>query len=244
MNRARLTWITALVAAGFGIWLLLRPAPPVDAPGTSSIPGQVGGQSERADPAAPSNARRTPWTRPSAKAGDQPDLADAEELPPLTEAEEEEIAAIIGDESTSDTVATATLLNIVYNQQRSPGIRLEAMQHSLNLLPTEELPRFAPLIKDSTTPRPLVERLMMDITNNPSRKISLEMSLALLESGHDFIWDEVKDLVAFLLDVDADEDLQAIIAEARRELVEIDKEIEEIMAEEEGRTPPGADAGQ
>ena len=165
-----------------------------------------------------------PWRRADGSAPVRPQPAPSadEPLPPdipeMTPQESEEMSRLIGDTKSSDAAVTASLLTILTDPKRSVAMRMEAMTHAANLLPPEELERLKPLLEDKTTPLPIVEKIMVEITNNPSDKLSLEMGLAVLEGPHESVRQQAHDLVAFHLDVDPDVDSKVLAEEARRQL--------------------------
>ena len=128
------------------------------------------------------------------------------------------MSRLIGDTKASDVAVTASLLTMLMDPKRSVAMRMEAMTHAANLLPPEELERLKPLLVDKTTPLPIVERIMVEVTNNPSDKLSLEMAVAVMEGPHESMHQQAHDLVAFLLDVDPDVDSKVLGDEARRQL--------------------------
>ena len=213
----RLKWILAVVclaavAAGLWVWMAGRgKAPPPEPPKTVEVRAMSG------------QGKLPPWRRPDGSAPVRPrpeprPEAPSPEIPELTAKEAEEIAAVIGNTGTSDIAAAGSLLTLLQDPAKSVALRMEAMTHVANLLPQEELGRLKPLVEDKATPLPILERILVEITNNPDEKLSLEMAVAVLESPHDAVRQQAHDLVAFLLDVDPDVDSKALADEARRQI--------------------------
>lgn len=214
----QLKWIlaaacVAVAVAGLWVWVAGRgKAPPPEPPKPVEVRAMSGG-----------HGKLPPWRRPDGSAPVRPRPEPRPEPPPteipeLTAKEAEEIAAVIGNTGTSDIAAAGSLLTMLEDPAKSVALRMEAMTHVANLLPQEELGRLKPLVDDKATPLPIVERILVEITNNPDEKLSLEMAVAVLESPHEAVRQQAHDLVAFLLDVDPDVDSKALADEARRQI--------------------------
>lgn len=179
-----------------------------------------GSRQEDHHPTAQQPAGEPPPERPArpGNAPASPPSASGLHREALTETEEERLAAVVGDTSLTDTQATAGLLAIAVNHSEGLGMRREALEHALNLLSESQLHTLRPLIDEARTPPTLVYLLLEHAYNVQDPLPSLELATDLLASSHTTVHEGAHELVAFLLDVDADADREALLAEARGEI--------------------------
>jgi hypothetical protein len=115
-----------------------------------------------------------------------------------------EISKLLEDAKISEPEAAKKLIDIVKNDRVTIEQREEALQHALNLLPDSD---FQSLIVENTKKNffenPDLQRVLLDDAYNREDKEKISILLALQENGDNEIVVEARELLAFLLGVNA-----------------------------------------
>lgn len=99
----------------------------------------------------------------------------------------------------------------------------QALDHALNLLPDTEYQKLNNLLLDPETPPHLLEKIFTDL-HNRSEKASLQAALHLIKRPEQEIVEAAKTLLAHLLDLDEENELEAIRLQAETRVIELNEE--------------------
>jgi len=204
-------WIfgALLLVAGVGaaVWYTQKPVPPptptASAPEPSVAPARI------VPPSALEGRPEAPPIPP----------APAETTPkPNTTAAVERIDEVLRDESISHDDAARNLLAVVADDAVSDAVRLEAMQHAMNLLSDESFTAVEGLLKGKTTPPEILDTVFHEI-HNRAVDVQLPAAYLLMQRSGEEVAQQARDLLGFHLEQDLGDD-PAAWAEAVRAATE------------------------
>jgi hypothetical protein len=145
---------------------------------------------------------------------------------PNTTAAVERIDALLRDESISHDDAARNLLAVVADDGVSDAVRLEAMQHAMNLLSDESFASVETLLKGKSTPVDVLDTVFHEIHNRPV-DVQLPAAYLLLQRSGEEIAQQARELLSFHLEQDLGEDpaawadaVRAATEKAKRERAE------------------------
>ncbi|MFM7180780.1 MAG: hypothetical protein ACKO2G_04865 [Verrucomicrobiales bacterium] len=99
----------------------------------------------------------------------------------------------------------------------------QALDHALNLLPDPEYGKLGALLLDPGTPTALLQKVFIDL-HNRNEKASLQASLLLIKREEAEIVSAAKALLAHRLDLDEENELEAIRLQAETRVIELEEE--------------------
>jgi hypothetical protein len=185
---------------------------------------KTAGPKERANPSAGSasagqpsspGAGNRPWKTGSSGSG-QTGETDPEASPVVDRWMDEH-----WDEP--DDKLISGLLEFTAGSELGLAEKSQALDHALNLLPDTEYGKLDALLLDPKTPSHLVEKIFTDL-HNRSEKASLQAALLLIKRAEPEIVERAKALLAHLLDLDEENELEAIRLQAETRVIELNEE--------------------
>ena len=172
-------------------------------------------ESPSAGPSNPSKRESRPWKSGSAGSGESGE-ADSEASPVVDQWMDEH-----WDEP--DDKLISGLLDFTGRSDLGLAEKSQALDHALNLLPDTEYGKLDALLLDPGTPAQLVEKIFTDL-HNRSEKASLQAALHLIKRAEPEIVAAAKALMAHLLDLDEENELEAIRLQAETRVIELNEE--------------------
>jgi hypothetical protein len=115
------------------------------------------------------------------------------------------------------------LLEFTAGSELGLAEKSQALDHALNLLPDTEYGKLDGLLLDPKTPAQLLEKVFTDL-HNRSEKASLQAALHLIKRAEPEIVAAAKALLAHRLDLDEENELEAIRLQAETRVIELNEE--------------------
>lgn len=115
------------------------------------------------------------------------------------------------------------LLEFIAGSDLGLAEKSQALDHALNLLPDTEYGKLDGLLLDPKTPTHLLQKIFTDL-HNRNERASLQAALHLIKSAEPEIVEAAKALLAHRLDLDEENELEAIRLQAETRVIELDEE--------------------
>lgn len=163
----------------------------------------------------PSKAGNRPWKTGSSGSG-QTGEEDSEGSPIVDQWMDEH-----WDEP--DDKLIAGLLEFAGRNDLGLADKSQALEHALNLIPDTEYGKLDNLLTNPGTPTHLLQKIFTDL-HNRSEKASLQAALHLIKRAEPEIVDAAKALLAHLLDLDEENELEAIRLQGETRVIELNEE--------------------
>ena len=206
MNKVGLALITAMiVAAVVGAILMLQPEPQSDhdwagangANGAAKTPTATTPQEETPLPDAPPLPSPQPTAAPKSTASES-QLAEWQD----------KISSALADDSISNQVAVQRLLSLAKDPKVDEDVRLDALEHSLNLTEDEEFGEVLPLLTDKSVPVDMLDSALTDLYNRGDR-VKLESVLEVAKVPEHPLHEDAIELLEFYVDENYGDDWDA-----------------------------------
>lgn len=201
MNKVTLSMIVVMIAVAISaIAFLLLPdkEPAIDWTGVE--PG--------APTPPPADSPAPPMDTPLAPVADKPPAPQPTADPARVAQWEETISNALADDSISNQEAVKRLLALSYNTKVDEQIRLDALEHSLNLSEDEEFGTILPLLKDKNTPVEMLDSALNDLYNRGDR-VKLESLLEVAKVPDHPLHEDAVELLEFYVDENFGDDWNA-----------------------------------
>jgi hypothetical protein len=142
-----------------------------------------------------------------------------------------------------DAEFTSGLLAFAEDGKQPPEERAAALNHALNLLPDKDYSRLETLLGAKTTPVVMLRQVLANVHNRGERA-AVWAAMALMAREEAEISGEGRELLAFLLDMDAASDISALKLQGETRLLEHDEAAATGATDKVPVSTPDGGAGQ
>jgi len=204
MNKIGLSLISVMIVAVIaGVIIMLRPEtePNVNWGGADKAPATTTAPTPD-QPPLPDDPP-SPGNKP---ADSEPEMSEARKA--QLAAWQDKISSALADDTISNQVAVQRLLSLAKDPNVDETVRLDALEHSLNLTDDEEFGEVLPILTDTSAPVEMLDSALTDLYNRGDR-VKLESVLEVAKIPDHPLHEDAIELLEFYVDENYGDDWDA-----------------------------------
>ena len=167
-------------------------------------------------------AKKEPWVAGSETGNKDHDSGHGENVPQPVAPTPKLDSWMEKNWNLNDERLTDGLLEFVTKGENTVDERLGALSHALNLLSDKDYKKLVGILSSADTPQPVLMQIIADLHNRPEEP-ALWASLVLMQSQDTLVASEAKKVVAFLLDMEEANEVEALRLQGETRLIEIEE---------------------